>query len=162
MGRRSRASRPNLNATPRVSSAMRSAQDAAPAIIGQRRRPKRCALYSVSFALTYVATGHVGGRRCHIRGGNASAPVPSPPYVALFLLGHLLRRTGSLSHLLSAARTRGNGGVDQCAFSKATSASAVCLVFALGYMPAIKLSVALVHRLATSALPRFGQGGRGT
>jgi membrane protease YdiL (CAAX protease family) len=30
-------------------------------------------------------------------------------------------------------------------------------VFAVGYMPAIKLSVALVHRLATGAWPRFGQ-----
>ncbi len=30
-------------------------------------------------------------------------------------------------------------------------------VFALAYMPAIKLSVALVHRVATGAWPRFGQ-----
>jgi membrane protease YdiL (CAAX protease family) len=30
-------------------------------------------------------------------------------------------------------------------------------VFAIGYIPAIKLMVALVHRLATGAWPRFGQ-----
>jgi membrane protease YdiL (CAAX protease family) len=30
-------------------------------------------------------------------------------------------------------------------------------VFAMGYMPAVKLSVALVHRVVTGAWPRFGQ-----
>jgi len=30
-------------------------------------------------------------------------------------------------------------------------------VFALGYIPAVKLSVAVVHRVATGAWPRFGQ-----
>jgi CAAX protease family protein len=83
---------------------------------------------------------------------------PTPPVVTgmqpLFLLGTF---APGLIALAFTARTGGREGVTALLRRILQwEVGAKWYVFAAGYMAAIKLTVALVHRLATGAWPRFG------
>jgi CAAX protease family protein len=77
------------------------------------------------------------------------------------LLGTLLLYLGifapSLVALWLTARAEGSSGV-RVLLGRAFQwqVAARWYVFAVGYIPAVKLTVALVHRVATGAWPRFG------
>jgi len=108
------------------------------------------------FTLTYVVTW-----TCFMAGGailRAGAPAASPSAAlagALFLLGTF---APGLVALALTDRVDGRAAT-QVLLGRVFEwrVRARWYVFAIGFMPAIKLSVALVHRLATGAWPRFGQ-----
>ena len=106
------------------------------------------------FFLTYVITW-----TCFIAAVALSGSLPSgaplgPGLSALILLGTF---APSLVALGLTARAEGGAGV-RALLSRLFQwqVSARWYLFAVGYMAAIKLTVALVHRVATGAWPRFG------
>ena len=117
------------------------------------------------FLLTYAATWICWAVSFAISHENAAAepmlaanPVPTLLAGGVFLLGVF---APALIALVLTEREKGTGG-------RATTLAlvsrifkwrvgALWYVFAIGYIPAVKLSVALVHRIVTGAWPRFGQ-----
>lgn len=108
------------------------------------------------FALTYVATWTCWGAAAAIsRGDTSASPALAVLASALFLLG-----TFAPALIALGLTERGQGRVGTRALLARVlrwDVGGRWYGFAVGYMPAIKLSVALVHRLATGAWPRFGQ-----
>src|SRR6266487_987482 len=101
------------------------------------------------FVLTYAVMW-----ACFISVAAAAIPVYAPIGGVLVLLGTF---APSLVALWLTARTEGDGGVRALLGGVLRWRVAVrWYLFALAYIPAIKLTVALVHRLATGAWPRFG------
>src|SRR5437773_11035654 len=91
---------------------------------------------------------------CFITVAAAGIPVYAPLGGRLVLLRTF---APSLVALWLTARTEGEGGVRVLLGGVLRWRVATrCYVFALAYLPANKLTVALVHRLATRACPRFG------
>jgi membrane protease YdiL (CAAX protease family) len=106
------------------------------------------------FSLTFVITW-----TCFITAAALSGSLPSgtpfgPGLSALILLGTF---APSLAALMLTAQAEGGAGV-RALLSRlfAWRVSARWYLFAIGYMAAIKLIVALVHRVVTGAWPRFG------
>lgn len=84
----------------------------------------------------------------------AAIPARTPPGALLVLLGAYAPSFVALS---LTARAEGSTGIRTLlggVFHWRVAAQ--WYLFALGYIPAIKLTVALVHRVATGAWPRFG------
>ncbi len=108
------------------------------------------------FALTYAATWICWTAAAVIsRQSSLPAPTLSALAGALFLLGTFAPAVVAL-----ALTERAEGRAAARALLRRVfqfRVGAVWYVFALGYIPAVKLSVALVHRFATGAWPRFGQ-----
>ena len=79
---------------------------------------------------------------------------PGPASQALALLGAI---TPSLVALMLTSRIQGRAGVGAL-LQRVTQGQVAArwYVFALGYTAAVKLAVALLHRLVTGAWPRFG------
>lgn len=108
------------------------------------------------FSLTYAATWICWTASRLITRGNAP---PSPALAtlaeAVFLLGVF---APALVALVLTERAEGRAAV-RTLLSRLFNwqVGARWYLFAVGYMPAIKLSVALAHRVATGAWPRFGQ-----
>jgi membrane protease YdiL (CAAX protease family) len=91
---------------------------------------------------------------CFITVAVAGIPLYAPLGAVLVLLGTF---APSLMALWLTARAEGDSGVRALvgqAFRWRVAAR--WYLFALAYIPVIKLTVALVHRLATGAWPRFG------
>ena len=107
------------------------------------------------FSLTYAATWTCWAAAAAIsRGTPATDPVRTALASALLLLGTI---SPSLVALALTERAEGRAAT-QALVGRVFSwqVRARWYVFAVGYMPAIKLSAALVHRIATGAWPRFG------
>jgi uncharacterized protein len=111
---------------------------------------------SVKFlALTYTMTWTGWGLATAMSGGTAPTPALAGLRSVLFYIGVF---APSLVALALTARAEGTTGVR-------TLLQRILqwrvgwrwYVFAVGYMAAVKLSVALVHRVATGEWPRFGQ-----
>src|SRR5438876_7137405 len=101
------------------------------------------------FVLTYALMW-----ACFITVAAAGIPVYAPLGGVLVLLGTF---GPSLVALWLTARTEGDGGVRALLGGVLRWRVATrWYVFALAYLPAIKSTVALVHRLAAGAWPRFG------
>ena len=101
------------------------------------------------FVLTYALMW-----ACFITVAAAGIPVYAPLGGVLVLLGTF---APSLVALWLTARTEGEGGVRALLGGVLRWRVATrWYVFALAYIPAIKLTVALAHRLAAGAWPRFG------
>jgi membrane protease YdiL (CAAX protease family) len=101
------------------------------------------------FVLTYAVMW-----TCFIVVAAAAIPARSPLGTGLLLLGTF---APSLVALWLTARAEGGTGIRSLvARVLHWRVPAAWYLFAVGYIPAIKLSVALVHRVATGAWPRFG------
>src|SRR5438034_9318821 len=101
------------------------------------------------FVLTYAVRW-----ACFITVAAAGIPVYAPLGGVLVLLGTF---APSLVALRLTARTEGDGGVRALLGGVLRWRVATrWYVFALAYIPAIKFTVALAHRLAAGAWPRFG------
>src|SRR5207247_8326219 len=89
------------------------------------------------------------------RGGTQDAPARAALMEALFLLGTV---TPALVALALTERADGRAGT-QALLDRVFQwrVNRRWYVFAIAYVPAIKLSVALVHRVVTGVWPRFGQ-----
>ncbi|MGH9756063.1 MAG: lysostaphin resistance A-like protein [Blastocatellia bacterium] len=108
------------------------------------------------FALTYIVSWTFFTAAATISGGTTSPPSGLPVLSGLlFLLGTI---TPSLVALALTERADGRAGT-RALLCRVVQwrAGARWYVFAIGYMAAIKLAVALLHRLATGAWPPFGQ-----
>jgi membrane protease YdiL (CAAX protease family) len=107
--------------------------------------------FSLTYAVTwtcFIAAGALSGRVA------ATAPVLAGLRGPLFLLGTF---APAIVALWLAARAEGReGALALLRRLLAWRVGARWYVFAVGYMAAIKLGVALVHRVATGAWPRFG------
>ena len=108
------------------------------------------------FSLTYIVSWTCFTAAAAISGGTASPP-PALTVLRgpLFLLGTF---APSLVALALSALAEGRAGT--LALLRRLlewQVGARWYVFAVGYMAAIKLAVALVHRVATGAWPPFGQ-----
>jgi uncharacterized protein len=81
-------------------------------------------------------------------------PIHRPPGALLVLLGAF---APSLAALWLTARANGTAGV-RALLGRVVQwrVGAHWYLFAVGYIPAIKLTAALAHRVATGAWPRFG------
>ncbi len=91
---------------------------------------------------------------CFITVAVASIPAQTPLGQLLLLLGTF---APSLAALWLTARAQGGGGVEALLRRVIQwRVAARWYLFAAGYMAAIKLTVALIHRLAIGAWPRFG------
>ncbi len=108
------------------------------------------------FSLTYAATWTCWAAAAAIsRGRGSGDPMLAVIASALFLLG-----TVAPSLVALALTERGEGrAATQALLGRVFlwDVGARWYVFAVGYMPAIKLSAALVHRLVTGGWPRFGE-----
>src|SRR5262249_55855143 len=107
------------------------------------------------FSLTYIVSWTFFTSAATVSGGTASTPSGlarlSGP---LFLLGVFAPSLVAL-----ALTVRADGKTGTLALLRRTvewPTGARWYVFAVGYMAAIKLAVALLHRLATGAWPEFG------
>jgi membrane protease YdiL (CAAX protease family) len=101
------------------------------------------------FVLTYAVMW-----TCFIVVAAAAIPARSPLGTGLLLLGTF---APSLVALWLTARAEGGTGIRSLvARVLHWRVPAAWYLFAVGYIPTIKLSVALVHRVATGAWPRFG------
>ncbi len=100
------------------------------------------------FVLTYAVTW-----TCFISVA-AAIPAKTPLGAGLVLLGAY---TPSLVALWLTARAEGGTGI-RTLLSRVLQwrVAALWYLFAVGYIPALKLTVALVHRVATGAWPPFG------
>jgi len=124
------------------------------AVPAAERRPSLAGPLLGFFALTFAATWTCFLSAVAVSRGLAPGAGLGPGILALVLLGTF---APSLVALALTARAAGGPGVR--ALLGRLFAWRVGLrwyVFALVYMAAIKLAVALVHRLATGAWPRFG------
>ena len=107
------------------------------------------------FSLTYIVSWTCFTAAAAISGGTASPPALAGLRGPLFLLG-----TFAPSLVALALTERADGRVGALALLRRVvewPVGARWYVFAVSYMAAIKLAVALVHRVATGAWPRFGQ-----
>ena len=101
------------------------------------------------FVLTYALTW-----ACFIPVAVAEIPIYSPLGGVLLLLGTF---APSLVALWLTSRTEGDSGVRALLGGVLKwRVAARWYLFALAFIPAIKLTAALVHRVATGAWPRFG------
>ena len=108
------------------------------------------------FSLTYVATWICWTAAGAISRGSApAAPALATVAGGLFLLGTFVPGIVALAFTDRAEGRAATRALLRRVFEWRVDAR--WYVFAVGYMPAIKLSVALAHRLATGAWPRFGQ-----
>ena len=120
--------------------------------------PTRCSLTPLLafFALTYAATWISWGAASALSGGGGSAATGISPIAgALFLFGTI---APSLVALVLTERVEGRAAT-RALLARVFQwrVGARWYLFAVGYMPAVKLSVALVHRVATGRWPAFGQ-----
>jgi uncharacterized protein len=101
------------------------------------------------FVLTYAVTWTL-----FISVAAAAIPARRPPGALLVLLGAY---APSLVALWLTARAEGGQGI-RTLLGRVLQwrVAAQWYLFAVGYIPAVKLTVALVHRVATGAWPRFG------
>jgi len=114
------------------------------------------------FSLTYAAAWICWTAALAIsRGGRAASPALAALATAVFHLGVF---APSLVALVLTERAKITGGMGGRAATRALlqrvlkwQVGARWYVFAVGYIPAVKLLVAVVHRVATGAWPRFGQ-----
>ena len=115
------------------------------------------------FSLTYAVTWICWAASFAISRGNAATepklaanPVLRLLAVAVFLLGVF---APALIALLLTERETGGRAATVALVSRVFKwqVGARWYVFAVGYMAAVKLSVAVVHRIVTGAWPRFGQ-----
>jgi hypothetical protein len=108
------------------------------------------------FSLTYAVTWTCFTAGAAIlRGGARPASALAALAGALFLLGTF---APALIALALTERAEGRAATRQLLGQVFEWRVRVrWYVFAIGFIPAIKLSVALVHRVATGAWPRFGQ-----
>ena len=114
---------------------------------GSHVKPKRPLV--TFFVLTYALMW-----ACFITVAVAEIPIYAPLGGVLVLLGTF---APSLVALWITARTEGEGGVRALLGGVIKwRVSARWYLFALAYIPVIKLTVALIHRLATGEWPRFG------
>jgi membrane protease YdiL (CAAX protease family) len=101
------------------------------------------------FVLTYALMW-----ACFITVAVTGIPVYAPVGGVLVLLGTF---APSLVALWLTSRTEGDSGVQALLGGILKwRVAARWYLFALAYLPAIKLTAALIHRLATGAWPRFG------
>ncbi len=101
------------------------------------------------FVLTYAVIWS-----CFIPVAAAGIPAYAPLGAVLLLLGTF---APSLVALWLTARVEGDSGLRALLSGVVRwRVAAGWYLFALAYIPALKLTVALVHRLATGAWPRFG------
>jgi len=108
------------------------------------------------FSLTYAATWICWMAAGAISRGNApAAPALAAIAGALFLLGTFAPALVALALTERAEGRAATRALLRQVFEWRVGAR--WYVFAVGYMPAIKLSVALVHRFASGGWPRFGQ-----
>jgi hypothetical protein len=107
------------------------------------------------FSLTYAAAWIAWTAAGAIARRSTDAPALGALASALFLLGTF---APSLVALALTERAEGRAAT-QALLRRIVEwrVGARWYVFAVGYMPAVKLSVAVVHRVATGAWPRFGQ-----
>jgi len=108
--------------------------------------------FSLTYAATWICWMAAGATS---RGSAPAAPALAAIAGALFLLG-----TFAPSLVALALTERAEGRAATRALLRRVfewRVGARWYVFAVGYMPAIKLSVALVHRFASGGWPRFGQ-----
>ena len=114
---------------------------------GSHVKPKRPLV--TFFVLTYALMW-----ACFIAVAVAEIPTYAPLGGVLVLLGTF---APSLVALWITARTEGEGGVRALLGGVIKwRVSARWYLFALAYIPVIKLTAALIHRLATGEWPRFG------
>jgi len=114
---------------------------------GSHEKPERPLV--TFFVLTYALMW-----ACFITVAVAEIPIYAPLGGVLVLLGTF---APSLVALWITARTEGEGGVRALLGGVIKwRVSARWYLFALAYIPVIKLTVALIHRLATGEWPRFG------
>jgi membrane protease YdiL (CAAX protease family) len=114
---------------------------------GSHVKPKRPLV--TFFVLTYALMW-----ACFIAVAVAEIPTYAPLGGVLVLLGTF---APSLAALWITARTEGEGGVRALLGGVIKwRVSARWYLFALAYIPVIKLTAALIHRLATGEWPRFG------
>ena len=107
------------------------------------------------FALTYAVTWTCWAAAGAVSGGRLPGdPLPALVAGPLFLLGTF---APGLVALALTDRTEGRAATTTL-FGRIFRGQVDLrwYLFALGYMPAIKLSAALVHRFATGQWPRFG------
>ncbi|MGH9837185.1 MAG: lysostaphin resistance A-like protein [Blastocatellia bacterium] len=105
------------------------------------------------FSLTYVASWTLWAAAATISGGTAAQPSGRS------VLSGLLFLVGTIAPSL-VALALADGRTGRLALLRQIGewpAAARWYVFAAGYFAAIKLGVALVHRIATGAWPAFGQ-----
>lgn len=108
------------------------------------------------FSLTYAATWICWTAAGALSRGRAPAAPPLAAIAgALFLLGTFAPALVALAFTDRAEGRAATRALLRRVFEWRVGAR--WYVFAVGYIPAIKLSVALVHRFATGAWPRFGQ-----
>lgn len=108
--------------------------------------------FSVTYAVTWIcwtAAGAISRRTA------PGAPALTALSGALFLLGTFAPGLVALAFTERAEGRTATRALLRQVFEWRVGAR--WYVFAIGYMPAVKLSVALVHRVATGAWPRFGQ-----
>ena len=107
------------------------------------------------FAFTFVVTWTCWLAATALSRGSGPMPSVLAGLRPLFLLGTI---APSLVALALTARSRGRAGVESLLGRILQwRVGARWYVFAAGYLAAIKLTVALVHRLVMGAWPRFGQ-----
>jgi uncharacterized protein len=110
------------------------------------RRGGLVAFFALAYALTWTAFIAVAAWRI---------PTRRPLGALLVLLGAF---APSLAAILLTARTEGSAGVRELLRPILKwQVGARWYLFALGYIPAVKLTAALVHRVAIGAWPRFGE-----
>ncbi len=108
------------------------------------------------FSLTYAATWICWTASGVISRGSApAAPALAALAGALFLLGTFAPALVALALTERAEGRAATRALLRRVFEWRVSAR--WYVFAVGYIPAVKLSVALVHRFATGGWPHFGQ-----
>ena len=107
------------------------------------------------FSLTYVATWTCWAAAAAIaRASTPDDPVRPALASALFLLGTVVPSLVALSLTERAEGRSATRALLDRVFR--WDVGARWYVFAVGYIPAIKLSAALVHRIVTGSWPRFG------
>ena len=107
--------------------------------------------FSLTYALAWICWTAAGAIS---RGTAPDAPAFAALAGALFLLGTFAPGLVALAFTERAEGRAATRALLRRVFEWRVDAR--WYVFAIGYMPAVKLSVALVHRVATGAWPRFG------
>jgi CAAX protease family protein len=108
--------------------------------------------FSLVYAATWICWMAAGAIS---RGSAPAAPALAAIAGALFLLGTFAPALVALALTERAEGRAATRALLRRVFEWRVGAR--WYVFAVGYMPAIKLSVALVHRFASGGWPRFGQ-----
>ena len=106
--------------------------------------------FSLTYAIAWTCWAAAGSIS---RGSTVDAPGPAALTLAVFLLGTFAPGLVALGLTGPAGRAATRALLGRIL---RWDVGARWYVFAVGYIPAIKLSVALVHRVVTGAWPRFG------